>query len=156
MAAKTITLRRTTSVPDLSGFAAAPVQCSPSFQDELRVYQETVCSPLLSSFLHNNVAVFSFALCSFLCHHDHHQNFLANALCGMHIEEGPTGAQCFGTSHSDLSTSAIQPQSTGSLASSGSSLAESPYVVGTPLPAGTALAPHVRLPCNPFLPPFAC
>ena len=96
------------------------------------------------------------------------QNYLANALCGMHIEEGPTGAQCFGASHSDLSASGFQLQSGGSRASSVSSLSESPYVVGTPLPGtaapataadlSAALAPHVpgvRLSCNPFLPPFA-
>ena len=80
----------------------------------------------------------------------------------MHIEEGPTGAQCFGASHSDLSASGIQLG--GSRASSVSSLTESPYVVGTPLPTApadlsAALAPHVpgvRLPCNPVLPQFAC
>ena len=70
------------------------------------------------------------------------QNCLATELDELHLCEGPTGAQCFGASHSDLSVS-MKALGGGPPRATSFSTRESPLVSGTPSSASSC-APEMH------------
>lgn len=122
--------RRTSSESMVKDHSGAAPQCSPAFLEQLHTYQETVCSAHTQPHQHpQNKPRWHTA-----------QNCLATVLDELHLCEGPTGAQCFGASHSDLSASAISscpPRATSF------STRDSPFVSGTPSSASSC-APEMH------------